>query len=345
MKFFLRATAVFLILLSLIALSGCGEKASYAILVEDLEITENDYYRNTVLLRSNFLSVAGEEDTEAFWTEPSDDGTTVSQAFTDFINEYLINAKLYALQFDRLGLSFTESEESTIQNALSEAVEDAGSMSAFTEQIGTLNYTYEEYVTEVYDSAKKSKVLSYYFGEDSEDPVSLDDIKDYYNLHNALIKAVYITKLDGETGETLDEEGLAEAAQRAEDALAAATTPSETDTFDDVISIYSDTTLSQGDGIVISDNGNYDESISDAALALSVGEVAKIETDTAYLIIKRYDGTADDVFTATMQQTVLETLREEEITALLEEWRAETKIKINTDITDQYAPEKLIEEE
>lgn len=340
MKRFICILAACLLLLG--TLTGCSEKADYAIKVGDRTVSENDYYRTVMLLRSNYLSAEDAEDSAEFWTEPLEDDSTTSEAFVDFINEYLIEKKLYSVQFDKLGLSFSESEESTIQNAIAEAVESAGGMSAFTATLTEANYTYEEYLEEIYDSTRKSKVLVHYFGEDGEDPVSLQDIKDYYNVHNALVKIVYVLKVDKETGEALDTEGLAAAKEKAEDAYEAATRPSDTDLFGDVIEIFSASTADQGNGIVISDDGSYDEKISNAALDLEVGEVTLLDMETAYMVIKRYDGTADDVFTATMQQTTLETIRADEIEELLEQWEEETSIKINKKITKKYRPEKLV---
>lgn len=347
MKKYTRPIAAILVmLLSLSLLAACKkEKADYAIKVGDHTVSENDYYRNSLLLRSNYLAADEDaEDTEEYWTEPMEDDATVSQVFVDYINEYLITAKLYAQQFDNLGLSFSEKEESTIQNALSDTIESIGGMSEFNSYLSKLHYTYEEYLEEVYDSTKKSKVLSYYFGEDGEDPVSLQDIKDYYNVHNALIKVVYVLKVDSDTGEALSDTDLAAAKQKAQDALTAATTASDTDTFGDVIEVYSEANISQDDGLVISDDGTYTDEITDAVLELEVGEVTLLDLDTAYMIIKRYDGTADDVFTATQQQATLEAIRADEIEEMLAQWKEATDIKINTKITKKYAPEKLIEE-
>ena len=67
-----------------------------------------------------------------------------------------------------------------------------------------------------YDAAKKSKVLSYYYGSDGKTPVKLQDIKDYYNVHNALIKTATILKVDSKTNETLSKEDLEKAKQKAE---------------------------------------------------------------------------------------------------------------------------------
>lgn len=331
--------------LTLSCLAGCsGSKETYAIKVDDLTVTENDYYRNVVNLRYRYISGLGEEDTVALWTDEMEDGATMSEVFVDYINDYLISGKLYARQFDELGLSFSETEESTITRVLSEATDEAGGMSALTEQLEEEGYTYEEYLTEIYDSAKKTKVLSYYFGEENGlKPVSSQDIKDYYNVHNARVKTIILMKIDTSTGEALADDELKEVKQKAQDAYDSAIAPSETDQFDELIALYSEDTSSKGDGIVISDSGDYDETLTDAALALEVGEVKLLDLESGYIILKRYDGTADSVFTAAMRQSVLETIRADEIEALIAEWKEAAEIKINTKITKKYRPETFCE--
>lgn len=341
MKKYIRL--ILLCLVAALVLTGCSGKASYAIKVGDRTVTENDFYRTVATLRTNYLSSDAEaEDTKEYWASEMDNGSTLSETVIDVVRDHLITAKLYSVQFDKLGLSFTENEESTIQSALSETIESVGSMSAFNEYLAAMNYTYDEYLEEVYDSARKSKVLSYYYGADGKDPVSLEDIKEYYNFHNALVKIAYILKVDEETGKTLEEDELKEAVQKAEDAYAAATRPSDTDSFSDVIKLFSAYTDDTESVVVNADN--TEEEMLNKILALKVGEITKIETDDCYFIIKRYDGTADDVFTATMQQAVLEEIRADKIAEMLAEWQEDTEVKINKKVLKKYRPEKLIEE-
>ncbi len=337
-----RSARLFLICLALVlTLCSCSGKSSYAIKIGDKTVTENDYFRTITTLRTNYLSSDPEaEDTKEFWSSKTDTGSTLSDTVVDVVKDHLIEAKLYSLQFDKLGLTFTESEESTIQSALSDTVESFGSLSTFNEYLTARNYTYDEYLEEVYDSAKKSKVLSYYYGADGKDPVPLDDIKEYYNYHNALVKIVYILKTDSETEKPLEGDDLKKAQARAEDAYAAATRPADGDSFSDVIAVYS-AYPKDTDSVVINAS-NTDEKVLKDVMALKVGGVTKIETEDCFFIVKRYDATAEDVFTASMQQAVLEEVRAEQIAEMLAKWEAEEEIKINKRVIKKYSPEKLI---
>ncbi len=338
-----KIVSVLALLILSLGLTGC-KKASYAIKVDGWVITENDYLRQVNLLRNSYLSNTGEEDSVEFWTKETEDGSTMTQVFVDYINDYLISTKLYARQFDELDLSFTAEEEENMTRALSDLSTEVGGMSALTEQLAADGYTYEEYLTEVYDASKKAKVLNYYFGEGGEYETTDKDIKDYYNVHNALVKAIILMKYDPDSGEALDEKTLNEIKQKVEDAYASATKESSTDLFPDLISMYSQDKSTLERGMVISDNGEFAKELTNAALGLEVGEVSKLEIDNGYIIIKRYDGTADEEFDGVARQSTLEALRAEQIQAYLTQWREDADVKINTKITNKYKPEKLVKD-
>lgn len=337
-----RWIAFLCVVVLLLGLTACGEKDDYAIKIGEKIVSENDYYRYIMLLRDNYLAAGNNaEDSVSFWRSASEKGNTHAEFLVETARDQLVNTKLYSIQFDRLELSFTEEEQARIDATLSEMVEARGGMSAFIEYLKGYNYTYEEYMEEYLDIIKKSKVLNYYYGTDGENPLSEKDIKDYYNVHNALVKIVYVLKVDSSTGEALTTEELAAAKERANEAYEAATRPSETDLFEDVISIFSDAKDST-DAVVISDNGTYEQTIYKPILALDVGEVTMLDLDSAYMIVKRYDGTAEDVFTATIRQAMVEEIRADDIAAKLDAWRKDVKVKLNKKIIKKYSPINLV---
>ncbi len=342
-RVFRGISALLVMLLVLGMLASCNG-TKYAITVDDKVVTEEDYKRNVYTLRENYVSAIGATETKEMWTDPLEDGNTMSQVFVDYLEDYLIQNKLYALQFDKLGLSFTEEEDGVIQQSLSDMIEAYGSMSAFNQALADGFYTYEEYLEEVYDSAKKSRVLKYYFGEEGENPVSVGQLKEYYAEKYARVKYIYISKLDEETGEVLEGTGLREIRQKADEVLDSAKRESEAVSFEDLIGMHSAITSIKDEGMVVSKDGGSDPTLEEAAMEMKVGEIRLVDTEYAYLIVKRYDGTADEFFTATVQQSTLEEFCAEEISALIEEWRADAKIKINQGIIKKYRPEKLVEE-
>ena len=342
MKKSIRLIAVLLAVMLLLA--GCGKKESYAIKVGDQIITEQEYSRTILLTRSNYLSALGKEDSAELWETEVEEDTTLSQMLVDTTCDQLTNLKLFEIRFDELGLTLSEEDTKAIAADLEETVEAAGGMSAFHTLREERNYTYEEYESELYAHAKKDAVLNYYLGENgARKPTTAQDLKDWYNIHYAQVKALLIYTIDPETEEALTEDEIASVKRKAEEALETATRPSDTDLFDEVIELYGEAGT-DGDGIVIGEESGYDEALTAAALDMKIGEVRLVEMESAYAVVKRYEGTSDQFWTEEVQQQTLETLRSDEIDELLESWKETHPVKINNKVIQSFRPENFVEE-
>lgn len=343
MNRFFRAVALLaLAVLMITTLSACGG-AEYAIKVGDSVVSENDYKRGVATLRQNYLSESGEEDTKELWATKDDQGSTLSQILTDALQKELIQKKLYAEQFEALSLSFSKEEQDAITESVAQIAESYGSMTEFNNALADGYYTYDEFLTEYYDTAKKTKVLSHYFGEKGEKPISLQDLKNYYALNHIYVKFIYITKQD-EDGNFFVGKELQDARDRAQAALEAAQREGEKDFFPDLIETHSDMKADEADGMTITNDGTFNKKVEEAAFKLELGEVTMVETESALMILKRYDGTTDELFTATLRQQTLEEIRAEEIAAMLSEWEQSFAVKINKGLVKKYRPEKFIKE-
>ncbi len=343
MKNFVRAIAFFAVAVLLIgALASCSS-ADYAIKVGNSVISENDYKRGIAALRQNYLQESGEEDKKELWTAKDDQGSTLSEVLTETLQQELIQKKLYAEQFEALGLSFTAEEEQALTESVAQIAETYGSMTEFNNALADGYYTYDEFMTEYYDAAKKTKVLSHYFGEKGEKPVSLQDLKNYYALNHAYVKFIYITKQD-EEGNFFVGKDLQDARDRAQAALDAAQRESEKDYFPDLIETHSDMRADEADGTVITKDGAFNKKVEEAAFKLELGEVTLVEIESALMILKRYDATTDELFTATLRQQTLEEIRAEEIEAKLAEWEQNFKVKTNQKMLKKYRPENFVKE-
>lgn len=343
MRNFCRAIAVGVMVALLITTLAACSGPDYAIKVGNSIVSENDYKRSVANLRQNYLEESGEEDTKELWTTEDEQGSTLSEMLTDALQQDLIEKKLYAEQFEALGLSFSAEEEQAITESVAQIAETYGSMTEFNNALADGYYTYDEFMTEYYDAAKKTKVLSHYFGEKGEKPVALQDLKNYYALNHAYVKFIYITKQD-EDGNFFVGKELQAARDRAQETLEAAQRESEKDYFPDLIETHSDMRADEADGTVITKDGPFNANVEEAAFKLELGEVTLVETEGALMILKRYDGTTDELFTATLQQQTLEEIRAEEIEAKLTEWEQEFKVKINQKMLKKYRPEKFIKE-
>lgn len=343
MRKILRVIALVAVAVLLIgSLSACN-KADYAIKVGNSIISENDYKRAVATLRQNYLEESGEKDTKELWISKDEQGGTLSEMLTEALQKDLIQKKLYAEQFEKLGLSFSAEEEQAITETVAQVAESYGSITEFNQALADGYYTYDEFLVEYYDAFKKTKVLNYYFGEKGEKPVSLQDLKNYYALNHVYVKFIYITKQD-EEGEFLTGDDLKDARMRAQTALESAQRESARDLFPDLIETHSDMDYTKADGMVITNDGSFNKKVENAAFGLELGEVAMVETENAIMILKRYDGTTDELFTPSLRQQTLEEIRAEEIEALLAEWEQQSAVKINKNIVKKHRPEKFVKE-
>ena len=317
------------------SLCGCAGK-DYAIKVGDQIITENDYKRAVENLRLSILYTELSEDTKEFWQEQTESGATRAEEVAQTVQDQLITAALYEDAFDRLGLSFTAEEDAAITEAIQQVVSAYGTMTALNEALAASNYTYDEYVSEYYAVAKKGKVLSHLFPE-----VSSAQIEEYYKENYVYVKFIYITKEDTENGGFLTGQALEDARSKANSALEAANRAGEIDNFDDLIDLYADTVPAESEGVLVSDDGSFDATFTKGALALEVGEVQLIETEGAFMVTKRVDGSDPEIFDATVRQQILERIKADDIAKTLEQWRAEVKIDFNKPLLKKYRPDKL----
>ncbi len=339
-------TSCLILLLSLTMITGCQKEKdpaeNYAIKVGGLLVSDAEYSRLIQELRAGYLSNTDEEDSKEFWASYVDEDTTLSQFITDFACEQLTNEKLYILQFEKLGLSLTAEEEQALRKSLEAEVTEAGGMSAFQASLAESGYTYEEYEGVAIARLKKEKVIDYYFGaEGKEKKTSEQDIKDWYNVHNAYLHAILFMRIDSATGEKLTDAEQQTSKTNAQTAYDSAVRESVKDYFDEIAGIYSDQSNVQSGNFLVSDSGQTD-AITQQALKLKFGEVALVETDNYYAVLKRYDGTADDLFTKELRNKTLETIRSEALDALLAQWNTDFGVTVHQESIDRYTPESFV---
>ena len=352
MKKNVSLVALLLILsLSLGLLAGCNREKKpeevFAIKVGDHIISEEEYARTARIMRQNYLTELGQEETAALWEEQIDENMTLSAATQEATRNQLVWLYLYQYEFERLGLSLTEEEKKSIDEDLQATIASAGSLSELHTILEQQGYTYEEYQQELLAHAKKAKVLDYYFGaEGVQKKTSDQDIKDWYNVNYAYLKAIYFWREDSQ-GEPLPESEQQIMKQKAEDAYTSATRESTTDLFPEIMSIYHDSlngTVSAGE-ILLHKDAEENENLLSTAMGLAQGGVAQVEMEEAYAVIKRYDGCGGDRFTKDLRLQTLEDIREKPIQDLLAQWEKDLTVEINTKITQKYAPEKLMKEQ
>lgn len=331
------------------SLSGCGgeqtppaedPKETIAMEIGAQTVSENEYYRYMYSERYDQMGI--EEDTAEFWAGEKEKGLTYSDAAVEAVQKDWIITKLYAEQFDQLGLTFTPEETEKFNAALEQDITAAGGMGNFREQLIAGHYTYEEYQTALYDLEKKDKVLTHYFGEGGAYAPDEQALAAFYNENYARIKMILVSKVDSYYNELLPEDELAEAKEKAEDAYAAAKMSTDPKRFNELISLYSADASTRGDGAVIAKNA--EDEIAKLAFQLEIGEVMLHENESGYYVIQRFDGTDPDVYTEEVKLELIEQYCADKIAALLKEWQEATKVVIHTEVTNLYRPENMLGE-
>lgn len=289
--------------------------------VGSYEITEADYKALMLEFKTLMLGQEDASDTREYWLGQSgEDNMTISDYLLHQANEALIREKLFLEQFDALGLKLSETQQAAIDQAQAAAGEEAMKLVSMT---------------------KKNMVLDYYFGQEGTlRPLSDQDIKDYYNVHYVCVKRIVLDKVD-EDGKLLDETALAAVAEKAESVYALAT--AEGSDFDALLAEYSaEYDPKETDyRMVYSEDSIGDASLFQELSLMELGGVLLHESDKAYVVLKRCDATADDIFTSTDRMEMMEQIRADELKKLIEEWREKYDVRINTEIIEKYRPENL----
>lgn len=289
--------------------------------VGSYEITEADYKALMLEFKTLMLGQEDASDTREYWLGQSgEDNMTISDYLLHQANEALIREKLFLEQFDALGLKLSETQQAAIDQAQAAAGEEAMKLVSMT---------------------KKNMVLDYYFGQEGTlRPLSDQDIKDYYNVHYVCVKRIVLDKVD-EDGKLLDETALAAVAEKAESVYALAT--AEGSDFDALLAEYSaEYDPKETDyRMVYSEDSIGDSSLFQELSLMELGGVLLHESDKAYVVLKRCDATADDIFTSTDRMEMMEQIRADELKKLIEEWREKYDVRINTEIIEKYRPENL----
>lgn len=337
----------------LLGLSGCSKhpvtvagenyeievrSGNFAIKVGDYTVSVGDYKRKIANLRQENLETIITVESEEFWQSVGEDGKTVSDGFIAQAQQELIEDALLIDQFDRLGLEFTEEMEEQVQRTMRELVASYGGMSGFTSNLQNGYYTYDEFQKEQRNEIKRRAVLDYYFKD-----VTDEMLEEEYASHNALIRHIYFSKMDTETEEALSDAELAKVKALAEEVYESAKRPSEKDLFSELVKIHSDNVFSD-DFDVVPDTDEAKKEFREKVFSLKIGEVALIEGETEYIIVKRYDPIAEEYFNEAMKYELLRTLCADRLNVLLKKWAAEASMEINLDAVAEIRPEMFMQQ-
>jgi len=188
MKKLRKLTALALVLCMMLVMAASCGGSGYVIKVGERTVSEAMYENTAKSYKSNFLTSYGMESaTDAelseIWDQYTDENqtSTVGDYLDSAVQNYLITNMLFSNQFDKLGLTLSDETISEIELEVEQMANQAGGLESLRDTLMEVNgITYEEFVDQYYDSAKRTAVVQYYFGENgAEHPVSEQEIADY----------------------------------------------------------------------------------------------------------------------------------------------------------------------
>ena len=201
MKIFKRAlSALAAAAVILTALASCSS-GGYALKIGDRVISADQYKAVAVSIKSQFLTSNDLEENDELWDRYIDESysSTVQEYLDAMIQTYLITYNLYSIHFDELGLKLDEDVTSEIEETMQGFITQYGSREALDEHLRSQGFTYEEFESQYYDEAKKQAVIMYYFGpESTENPVSREALREYYEEYYTKVKHVFLSTKDDE---------------------------------------------------------------------------------------------------------------------------------------------------
>ena len=350
MKRITKITALVMVFCLVFLMAASCSSNKYVIKIGERTVSQAMYESAAKSYKSNFLTSYGmesasEADINEVWDQYIDENqsSTVGDYLDTSVQNYLITSTLFSNQFDKLGLTLSDEVISEIDEQVQQIVDQAGGLEALKSTLKEVNgITYDEFVNQYYDSARRTAVVQYYFGENGvEHAVSEQQIADYYTENYARVKHVLLLTVDESTSEPLDDAAVKEAENTANEVLELAKmNTGDTDNFDQLIDEYNQdpgmSTYPEGYRIH-KDDTSYDTAFKDAAFDMEVGEVRLVKGSFGYHVMKKYAVTDPETFTEDDKEMLLENMMSEEINGLLDTWMTETPPEINESLVKKYS--------
>ncbi len=348
-----RLLALFASVVMGLALTSCAD-TNYAMEINSQQIPAGQYilYQNLAISESQ-----NHEDyditLEDYW-DNNLDGMPVE----DWVNEkaVYIAKQVYATNelFDELGLSLSEDDLAAIEYDMEtwDEVQDG------FEDLGVGESSYEAQITDTY---KSSLVFAQYYAEDDGvEPIKDEDLVTYFEDDFTLYKSISFSKLDAYTGTMMTEEAIESVRDRADDYYKKVLeNPEDIDAIleekilEDSIILDTETPVFEDEAVYmqIAKKGEGDifesyyvsQDIEDAIFAdAKIGEPSVIEDENSIYVVLRLDINDHPEYFDILRETLLDDLKNDEFTLVLEEKAADLDVVLNDAAINRYSPKKLL---
>lgn len=322
----------------LTALASCSSDG-YALKIGDRVVSREQYKSVAVSIKSQFLTSNDLEENDELWDRYIDESysSTVQEYLDAMIQTYLITYNLYSIHFDELGLKLDEDVTAEIEKTMQGFITQYGSREALDEHLRSQGFTYEEFESQYYDEAKKQAVILYYFGpESTENPVSREALREYYEEYYTKVKHVFLSTKDDEGNDfsNAKKEEIGKKAQEIYDKAIAG------EDFEKLIDEYNEDPgmASNPDGYVFSSEDNsYTKVFHNAAFDMKAGEIRLIQSNLGYHIMKKYSFTDDELHSRDTEVTLIENMMSEESNKILEDLKERIGVEYNNSVLQELS--------
>ena len=339
MKILKKAVCLILAVTVLLSFPVSCSSGDYALKIGDRVISADRYKAAAISIKSQFLTSNDLEDTDDLWDRYIDSSytSTVQQYLDSMIQSYLISYNLYSIHFDELGLTLDDQTVNEIEETMQSYIEQYGSKEELDKSLREQGFTYEDFEQQYYDEAKKKAVIMYYFGPDStENPVSRDDLRAYYEEYYTKVKHIFLSTKDDEDND-LSKDEKAKIGQKAQEIYQKALAGED---FEKLIDEYNEDPgmASNPDGYIFSkDDTSYTTVFHNAAFEMKVGDIKLIQSNLGYHIMKKYPFTDEDIFSPDREVVLLENMMSEESNKILDDLKERIGVKYNNAVLEELS--------
>lgn len=347
MNFAKKITAFLLTAMLCFSLTSCGDDG-VAAEFDETEIPAGVYILQQVIA---FNDAQQSEDYDSS-LEDIWDNKIEEKSLEDWINEkalqYLKNYAAVEKWFDEEGLTLSEEDLESIDYS----VESTWSTyeDKYTD-LGIAKSSYELYQTNQY---KYTLLFKKYYGENGTEPVSDDDLKEYYQTDFAQFQMISFSTLDPSTYEEMDDTQKAEVKTKAEDYLKRAQDGEDmVDLINERSKEYAQELGQEEPEIdetqtyvrtIKKDTSSYyvsDDVRDDIFSEAKIGEPILLSDENGYYVIKRQEVSPTEDDFAELKESLLYDLKGEDFENIVTEKGSETEIKLHDNSIKRYKVEKL----
>lgn len=330
------ALAVLAVMLTSVASCSSG---GYALKVGDRVISAERYKSAAISIKSQFLTSNDIEETDELWDKYIDTNytSTVQEYLDAMVQTYLITYNLYSIHFDELGLTLDKQVTDKIEENMNGFISQYGSKEALDKGLREQGFTYEDFEQQYYDEAKKDAVIMYYFGPDStENPVSREDLRAYYEEYYTKVKHVFLSTKNSEGNDLSnpEKEKIGKKAQEIYDKAIAG------EDFEKLIDEYNEDPgmASSPSGYVFSsEDTSYTKVFHNAAFEMKPGDIKLVQSNLGYHIMKKYTFTDEEIFSTDTEVMLIENMMSEESSKILDGLKERIGVEYNNSVLKELS--------